>query len=285
MRSIFIAPVIHEEFYLLVRKGMQDAAAMMDVEATFTGTAGVDLQALVELVTRAVADGYDGIAVNMIDRQSFNAAVQQAIARGVPVVAFNTDGPDSGRLAAVAQNYFQAGRTVGAAVVKWVPTGSKVLITMHDAGVWGLATRRDGIVSELDAMGIPHTVMIAASTPEAGIPLISRALHDDPSIRFVCGTGQADTEAAGLAIEREFAGSGYGLAGFDLSDEILRLIRSRIIHCTIDQQPYVQGFYPVVQLALYCRHGIRSADLVSGATLITAPDVAPLLMLKQENFR
>ena len=38
MRFIFIAPVIHEEFYLPLKKGMNDAAAMMNVEVAFTGT-------------------------------------------------------------------------------------------------------------------------------------------------------------------------------------------------------------------------------------------------------
>jgi simple sugar transport system substrate-binding protein len=285
MRFIFIAPVIHEEFYLPLKKGMNDAAAMMNVEAVFTGTDGVKIDTLANFVTRAVTEGYDGIAVNMIDQQAFNPAVQWAMDQGVPVVAFNTDAPESGRMSAVSQNVFEAGRTVGAKVLDLIPTGSKVLITMHDAGILGLERRRDGILAKLDAGGIAHVVITAASTPEASIPIISRALHDDPSIRFLCCTGQADTEAAGLVIEQEFAGRGYGVAGFDLSNEILRLILNGVIHCAIDQQPYVQGFYPVVQLALYCRYGIRPSNMDSGATIVTANEAAKLLKMKRDNFR
>jgi len=260
MRFIFIAPVIHEEFYEPLKKGMNDAAAMMNVEASFTGTEGVDTTALANLVTQAAAEGCDGIAINLIDRQAFNPAVQEAMNRGIPVVAFNTDAPASGRLSAVCQNYFQAGRSVGARVVDLIPRGSKVLITVHDAGVLGLETRRDGILCELNARGIAYTVIIAASTPEASTPIISRALHGDPSIRFICGTGQADTEAAGLVIEREFADSGYGVA-------------------------YVQGFYPVVQLALYCRYGIRPSNMNSGATIITTKEAVDLVKLKADCLR
>jgi simple sugar transport system substrate-binding protein len=285
MRFIFIAPVIHEEFYLPLKKGMNDAAAMMNVEVAFTGTEGVETNVLANLVAQAVTEGYDGIAVNMIDQQAFNSAVQRAMAKGVPVVAFNTDAPESGRMSAVSQNVLEAGRTVGAKVLDLIPTESKVLVTMHDAGVLGLERRRDGILAELDAREIVHKVIIAASTPEASIPIISRALHDDPSIRFLCCTGQADTEAAGLVIEQEFAGRGYGVAGFDLSNEILRLILSGVIHCTIDQQPYAQGFYPVLQLALYCRYGIRPSNMDSGATIVTVNEAAKLLKMKRDNFR
>ena len=110
MRFIFIAPVIHEEFYLPLKKGMNDAAAMMNVEVAFTGTEGVETNVLANLVAQAVTEGYDGIAVNMIDQQAFNSAVQRAMAQGVPVVAFNTDAPESGRMSAVSQNVLSGGQ-------------------------------------------------------------------------------------------------------------------------------------------------------------------------------
>jgi len=81
------------------------------------------------------------------------------------------------------------------------------------------------------------------------------SLKADPEIKVVICTGQADTEGAGLAIERHFRGKGYRAAGFDLSPGTLRLIKAGHIQFTIDQQPYIQGYYPVIQLALYCRYG------------------------------
>ena len=101
----------------------------------------------------------------------------------------------------------------------------------------------------------------------------------------VLGTGQVDTEAAGLAIEREFKGRGYGAAGFDLSPDILRLIKAGIIKFTIDQQPYIQGFYPVVQLALYCRYGIRPSSMDAGAGLITRENVDSVMELSKRSYR
>ncbi len=86
--------------------------------------------------------------------------------------------------------------------------------------------------------------------------MITDELNKHPDIKFILCTGQADTEGAGLAIEKNFAGKGYTAAGFDLSPEILRLIKAGYIKCTIDQQPYIQGYYPVIQLALYKRYGI-----------------------------
>jgi simple sugar transport system substrate-binding protein len=88
-----------------------------------------------------------------------------------------------------------------------------------------------------------------------------------------------------LVIEKQFKGQGYAVAGFDLSPTILRLMQADIIKFTIDQQPYVQGFYPVIQLALYCRYGIKPSSMDAGAFVITKQDAAAVMELKKANYR
>ena len=81
------------------------------------------------------------------------------------------------------------------------------------------------------------------------------------------------SQETGLAIERCFSGKGYWSAGFDLSEETLRLIKAGHIRFTIDQQPYVQGFYPVVQLTHFIRYGLVPSDLDAGAGIIDRSNV------------
>ena len=63
LKFIFITCVVNEDFFIPVKKGMEDAAQMMDVECVFTGTEGVDISAQVEMVRQAIRDKYDGIAL------------------------------------------------------------------------------------------------------------------------------------------------------------------------------------------------------------------------------
>ena len=44
---------------------------------------------------------------------------------------------------------------------------------------------------------------------------------------------------------------GVKAGGYDLLPETLKLMRAKHIDFTIDQQPYLQGFFPVMQLYLY----------------------------------
>jgi len=128
-------------------------------------------------------------------------------------------------------------------------------------------------------------VICSTNDPRKAVELIADELKADPAIRCVLGTGQTDTEAAGTVVERDYAGKGYVSAGFDLSPNILRLISAGVIKCTIDQQPYVQGYYPVVQLALYCRYGIRPSNIDAGAGVVTKDDVPRIIGLSREHVR
>lgn len=81
------------------------------------------------------------------------------------------------------------------------------------------------------------------------------------------------------------AGQGYWSARFDLSPETLRLIQQGYVRCTVDQQPYIQGFYPVIQLTLYLRYGIMPSDIDAGAAIIDKTNVNQVIELTRENYR
>jgi simple sugar transport system substrate-binding protein len=287
LRFVFISTVVREKFFEPVRKGMEDAARMMGVDCVFTGTEGVDVPAQAEMVRKAIRDGVDGIALNIIDPAGFDAAVEEAARAGIPVVAFNVDdgATPNARLSAVCQRLYEAGRTLGRESLKFVPSGSHVLMTMHAKGVSALEDRLRGAQEELKAKDVRWKVVITGNTAAEAAAVIDRELKTNPDIRYVLCTGQADTEGAGLAIEREFKERDCLAAGFDLSPEILRLIKAGAIRFTIDQQPYVQGFYPVIQLALYKRYGIMPSSMDAGAAVITADKVDRLATLTNGKYR
>jgi simple sugar transport system substrate-binding protein len=65
----------------------------------------------------------------------------------------------------------------------------------------------------------------------------------------------------------------------------LRLIKAHHIRCTVDQQPYIQGFYPVIQLTLHLRYGIMPGSMDAGAAMITAETVDKVLELTERKYR
>jgi len=287
LRFAFITCTVDAKFFGPVKKGVRDAAQMMRVEADFLGTEGVNVPAQAAMVRRAVRDGYDGIALNLIDPEAFDDVVQEAIDRGVPVVAFNVDDHASpnARLSSVNQRLYEAGRSLASELLPEISANAHVLMTMHDEGVSALEDRLRGLQDVLKDKGVRWTVLVTGNDSARGAERIAEALRTHSNIRIVLGTGQSDTEAAGLALEKHFAGQGYWSAGFDLSDTTLRLVKAGVIRCTVDQQPYIQGFYPVVQLALYCRYQIQPSDIDAGAAIIDRDNVDAVIRLTREGYR
>jgi simple sugar transport system substrate-binding protein len=67
--------------------------------------------------------------------------------------------------------------------------------------------------------------------------------------------------------------------GYDLTPKTLELLKADHIDFTIDQQPYLQGFYPVVQLYLYTISGglTGPADTNTGLVFLTKEAAAQYL--------
>ncbi len=290
LKFIFITTCVEEDFFKPVIKGMTDAACLLGVDCTFTGTHGVDIPAQAEMVRQAVRDGVDGIALCIIDPVAFDPVVQEARDAGVPVVAFAVDdhATENARLSAINQRLYEAGRTLGQRAARFVPDDSVILMTMHAAGVSALEDRLRGVQDGLREAGrknVTWKVAITGNTGAESAAVIAAELKANPQIKVVLCTGQADTEGAGLAISEHYAGQGYIAAGFDLSEKILKFIEQGQIAFTIDQQPYIQGFFPVVQLTFYQRYGIMPRSMDAGATIITADEAPKVLDLKRQHYR
>jgi simple sugar transport system substrate-binding protein len=283
----FITACFEEEFFRPVWKGVQDASVALGVESVVAGVKDVDNDAQIGLVKSMIAKKVDGIALNIAHPTAFNDVIDKALAAGIPVVGFNMDSrvPSCHRLSSVSQNFFEAGKSLGNMIKPYVRTGSRILVTLHSEGIAALEERFNGIQSALEDRKLEWKTTITGTNPDDASRTISDVLRRDSEICAVLGTGQADTEGAACASDVEFKSRNLVLAGFDLSPRILDYIKKGIITLTIDQQPYIQGFYPVVQLALYCRYGIIPTDMDAGASIINRQNVDNILVASKGGYR
>ena len=285
LRLRLLTIAVNEEFFTVVRKGMNDAAAAMQVEADLAGTPGVEASELVRLTRQAIADGVDGIALNICDADAFTDVIAEAKARSIPVVAFNIDASKggSGNLSSIAQDFHTAGEALGRRAAAAIPKGAKVIITMHDEGVSALEERLAGVQAGLQHHDIHWQRLCTGQNPHKGADLLREAIDRFP-VKALLGTGQADTEACGLAA-KSLAPSQPYVAGFDLSPGIVDLMSEGYIDFALDQQPYAQGFYPVVQLALYLRYGLLPSSLDAGAAFIDRSNLEAIQQLSRQSIR
>jgi len=85
--------------------------------------------------------------------------------------------------------------------------------------------------------------------------------------------------------ESNLPSKGVHGGGFDLLPRTVELIHEGFLDFTIDQQPYVQGFYPVVALTLKLRYGIAPSDIDAGAGIVDRRNVKQVMQLTTAGYR
>jgi simple sugar transport system substrate-binding protein len=78
------------------------------------------------------------------------------------------------------------------------------------------------------------------------------------------------------------------IAAFDLGPDVLSAVRDGKLLFAVDQQPYLQGYLPVVMLANRARYGLFPAqgDIVAtGANFVTRANADATIKLSERSIR
>jgi simple sugar transport system substrate-binding protein len=227
----------------------------------------------------------DGIGLNIFHPTAFAPIIAEARALAIPVVAFNIDAAKtgSGNLSYIMQDFFAAGSVLGHRAAASVADGDTVIIAMHDSAVGALEERAAGIAAGLASRGVGVAHVITGRDPMKAAEILDEALVR-LNANAIVGTGQPDTEAAGMVARAGRRRRLYA-AGFDLSPGIVDLIEQGHLDCVIDQQPYAQGFYPIVQLTLFRRFGIMPSSLDAGAAIVDRQNFGLVRQLSKQSIR
>jgi simple sugar transport system substrate-binding protein len=75
------------------------------------------------------------------------------------------------------------------------------------------------------------------------------------------------------------------LGGFDLVPEVVQEMIAGYVQVQVDQQPYMQGFIPVMEAYLYKTVGLAPTDVNTGKALIYPDQAKAILGLVKKGLR
>jgi simple sugar transport system substrate-binding protein len=281
-RFVFVNHALTNPFFVPARYGSEDAARLLGVSATWTGSRSSDVGEMVKAMKHAIDTRADGIAVSIVDESAFNATTELALKHDVPVVAYNADGGKANnRLAYVGQDNYQSGLEMGARIANLVPEGL-VCIFIATPNQQNIQPRVDGALDAIRDSGKPLHVQVVASGVDVATEhrKIEAFYRSHRNVRGLFAVDAGSTQgvadvmrAHGLHKDRVRAG------GYDLLPATLRAIEGGHLDFTIDQQPYLQGFLPVLQLFLdrYSGGLVAPADTNTGLNFVTRENVGRYL--------
>lgn len=112
-------------------------------------TATEDAQRQAQLIEQFTSQGVDGIAVSCSDAKVLTSAINAAVEKGIPVFTFDSDAPQSKRLANFGLDDAEAGRIVAQQLVKAMGEKGEVAILAGNKNATNLQARVRGVKEEL----------------------------------------------------------------------------------------------------------------------------------------
>jgi len=242
---------------------------------------------MVNAFEAAVAGNADGIAVALTDLEAFNGPIQDALGQGIPVVSYNADAPNE-RLAYIGQDLYGSGFEMGRRIVDLVGEG-KVALFIATPGQLNIQPRIDGALDAIEESGAAIEAIDIATgaelTEETNRVEAWYLGNRDATGMFAVDAGS--TQAVGQIVEKHSARDAglVGAGGYDLLPETVRLVSDGVLDFTIDQQPYLQGFLPVVSLYLYkLSGGVATPSETNTGLVFLGPEEANLFLETESRF-
>lgn len=253
---------------------------------------------MVTQFAEAAATQPDGIAImGHPGDEAFQAVVDDARAQGIIVTSQNTTLPtleaaySSTGFGYVGAELYSAGHSLGAEAVKRfeLKEGDRAM-------VWGLLAqagrgeRTKGVVDALEEAGLTVDYLeiddATNADASAGIPTFVGYVSANPDVKLVVtdhgnltGTQEAFLTAAGLGPDDVYT------AGFDLSIATVEAIRGGWTDLVIDQQQWLQGYLPILQICLTHNFAFTGLHVDTGAGFAHKDNVELLADLVNEQIR
>jgi len=273
----FVNHVTTNPFFVPTQYGIQDACKLLGCGYTWTGSETSNVAQMVNAVNSAVSAGVDGIAVSLVDPTAFNSPVASALSAGIPVLSYNADVKTNARLAYIGQDLEVSGERMGDHIAELVPSGD-VALFIATPGSLNIQPRINGALTTLKKHPsiTPHVVATGAAVP-AELTVIESYFVGHPSTKGMFAVDAGSTQGVAQTIQKHGASGKVKGGGYDLLEITEQLLASGNIQFTIDQQPYLQGFLPVLELFLYQASKKLSgiADVDTGLKFLTKETVVP----------
>lgn len=285
----FVSATTSLDFALEMAAGAQYAADQYHVSAQIVAPPTVDNQAELALFHHLVQTAPDGIAVETLAPDIFVQSEAQAIARGIPIVAVDTEpSPGSNITTYVGNDNLATGKMLADAAIKLIPTHAEgsVLIGIDTPEVPVLEYRVQGMKQEFQHLR-PGLQVVgpfdSKSPPPLNLAAWNKAISTTSAIVACLGVGDADN--ASLAQIKQNHHSTYLTGAFDLDPTALQAIVNGTNFALLDPEHFLKGYVAMrlmIEHALY-GNAVPSGWWDPGALLVTQSNVHQIIK-RQESL-
>ncbi len=187
----------------------------------------------------------DAFMAAVRDSSDIADALKEKASSSIPVITFNSDVKDSGRLSFVGQDLYKSGRIAADLMLKLTKTsGEKLLIVTGSNCYKAHRERVQGfcdVISESEKALQITDIIETNDDHELTLKLVGEALDHDSDISGIYMAAGNGSALAKLLMNRKK----YNVVVNDLYPAAEDALRNGIFDFTILQNPFMQGYKPV----------------------------------------
>ena len=221
---------------------------------------------------------------------------EQADAAGIKVMYMNVDVPEvRARFGSgfVGASLYEQGRALAAEAIRLAGDRLKagdtaIVMSRWEAG--NRAQRELGLADALEEFGMTVIKLQEAEGASADqmlqLPVLTSAVLSNPGTKLIGYPGGPWVSAAPVFMDSMGVepGSIIGV-GFDIGQGVKESLESGHMLVTADQQPYLQGYMPVLSLCQQLVYDLAPLNVDTGSGFVTADNVGAVAELANAGFR
>ena len=258
-----------------------------------------DPNTMLTQLQQAIATKVDGIAfMGHPGDAATDPQIDKAFAQGIIFTTANTALPEAQKkygpegMGYVGAPNHAAGYALGAEAAK--RAGMK---PGDEAFVWGLkgqggdrGSRTVGVIEAIEKAGgkvIYQEIDKATDAdPNAGTATFVGVMKANPGIKLVVTDHGALTANVGVYARAASLKPGQVFfAGFDMSPNTAKAIKDGYQDLVIDQQPYLQGYLPILNICLTKKYGFSGLDINTAGAFVDPKNVDVVAPLAAKEIR
>lgn len=208
----------------------------------------------------ADVDHLDGVAVAPAHQSLLNPLIDQLVEKGIPVVTFCTDAPESKRIQYIGQHAFVASSMAAQLCGAQLRQGEDIAVVSSFSSAMVIQGRTDGFLTfihsnypflkTLGPFQFPDTIEAAQNIAEQVI-----LIHAD--LKAIYTNNMVGTIGCARAVKATGNAGKIFVVGYDRNEEIERYINEGIVFSTVLQEPFYQGYQAVETLLRLLSYGAK----------------------------
>lgn len=183
------------------------------------------------------------------------------------------------------------GRALGEeAIRRFGLKSGDVAIVMSDWSQIERAERELGTLQAFEEAGLKVVKLQSpeglGTDPNVGIPVITAAIAANPDVKLIAYPGGQPLGNAATYMQAAGKKAGDIInIGFDTSPQIVQGFKDGWVQLTSDQQPFLQGYAPILSICQQVVYGLGAMNVDTGAGFVTPDNYEAVAALAIEGLR